>query len=235
MVNSVLEFFNSHWLQILIIIIISYLIGCLNFSIIISGMLGEKKDIRNMGSGNAGFTNMLRSVGIGPAAVTFIGDFLKGVMAVCLGKFIMQINLDSGDKFTLLQYGACVAGLMCLIGHIYPCFFGFRGGKGVLTTWAITLFIDWRVFLIIITVFLITLICSRIVSLSSIAAATSYPIVTFASCYIINYRNSGDIYYIAFLTSLSLLEALIVVLKHKENILRLMSGTEKKIKSKTKI
>ena len=224
-------------LKIIIICIVSYLIGGLNFSIMISRSIGNKKDIREMGSGNAGFTNTLRTVGAKPAVLTFIGDFLKGVIAVFLGRYIMSLayipsGMYGGDGQELaLQIASYIAGFMCLLGHIYPCFYGFKGGKGILTTWATILLIDWRIFLIVITVFLIVLAFSKIVSLASLAAAVSYPITTLFITYFWGI-HSKNIDYCIFCVLVCLVQAGIVVYKHKSNILRLLSGQEKKIKAK---
>lgn len=234
----IIRLIQSEYIRIAVICVLSYLIGCLNFSIIVTKTLGGKGDIRGMGSGNAGFTNTLRSVGAKPAAVTFAGDFLKGVLAVFIGKYIMSfasapIELyGENGSVLLVQAGAYIASFMCLIGHIYPCFYGFRGGKGILTTWSTILLIDWRIFLIVITIFLIVLAASRIVSVSSITAAASYPITTFLVTYFLTDMKNDRIGYTLFCVLISLAAASIVIFKHKSNIYRLLQGTEKKIAAK---
>ena len=130
----------------LIVAVISYLLGSLSFSIIFTKFF-EKKDIRTMGSGNAGATNVLRSVGPKAAICTFIFDFLKGVASVLIGKLIFSMMLPSGVLLPeMVQYGTYIAGFSCVFGHMFPIYFGFRGGKGILTTAAIIALIDWRVF-----------------------------------------------------------------------------------------
>ncbi len=215
----------------IIIAVVSYLIGCINSSIIVTKILKSGNDIRNVGSGNAGFTNVLRTMGKKMAIFTFIGDFAKGVAAVWFGRWFVSLwlGLGSSDNMFILQYGAYLAGLMCILGHIYPCFFKFKGGKGVLTTWAITLLIDWRVFLIIIVVFLITLLITKIASLASLVAAISYPIATFLTSYFIDYKITLNIHNVLFPTIASLIISSIVIYKHKNNISRIISGTENKI------
>lgn len=223
---------THYWFVLLVIMSISYLIGGISFSILVTKKICGREDIRTMGSGNAGFTNVLRSAGRWPAIITFVGDFAKGVMAVWIGKFLAGMQSGLSENSEMLQYIAYIAGFMCVIGHIYPCFFQFKGGKGILTSWAVTLLIDIRIFLIIISVFLIVLVLSKIVSLSSICAAISYPITTFTVSYIDYNKLNGSIYYVAICTVISLITALIVIFKHKSNILRLISGNEKKITSK---
>lgn len=225
------DFLFKECLIIMIVVaVVSYLIGCINSSIIVTKILKAGNDIRNVGSGNAGFTNVLRTMGKKMAILTFVGDFAKGVVAVWFGRWFTALFLgSSGADSSFLQYGAYLAGLMCILGHIYPCFFKFKGGKGVLTTWAITLLIDWRVFVIIISVFLITLLITKIASLSSLVAALSYPLATFLTSYFIDYKITLNIQNILFPTIASLIISSIVIYKHKNNISRILNGTEKKI------
>ena len=131
--------------------VIAYLLGSISFSIIFTKLFSHKQDIRTMGSGNAGATNVLRSVGPKAAICTFIFDFAKGILSVFIGRqlfaymttFTSIEGIGSGE---LIQYGAYIAGFCCAMGHIFPIFFGFKGGKGVLTSWAIIALIDWRAF-----------------------------------------------------------------------------------------
>lgn len=220
-------FLTCYFLSFIVAALCGYLIGCINSSIVVTRLFGVKDDIRSVGSGNAGFTNVLRTMNKRMATLTFVGDFAKGVLAVWLGKLLFCSACSSFgcSSEVIAVYGAYVAGLACVLGHIYPCFFKFKGGKGVLTTWAITLLIDWRVFLIIICVFLITLILSKIVSLSSLIAAVSYPISTFFVSYFCHANHSGT----GFFTAISFAIALMVIYKHKDNIKRIIGGTEKKI------
>lgn len=233
------EFCGTYGIPILAAAVIGYLLGSISFSIIITRKFDQKADIRTMGSGNAGFTNVLRSVGRLPAVLTLIGDFGKGVVAVLIGKLIFQFWSGTPDlSFTVMQYGAYLAGFACLMGHLYPCYFGFKGGKGVLTTAAMMLLIDWRVFLIEIAIFILVFLCSRIISLCSVIGAICYPISTFLVTFFIDYmphRMSGIDYpfsYVIITTLVALLVGVVVIIKHRANIKRILAGTEKKITPK---
>ena len=236
------NFFNfiSHgWLQIIAAAVIGYLLGSINFAIIITNIVNKKKDIREMGSGNAGFTNVLRSVGKGPAIFTIVFDFLKAVIAVIIGGFLFSAIMgDSVHSPELVCCGKYLAGLCCILGHMFPVYFGFRGGKGVVTASALMAASEWRVFLAVLITFLAVFIITKIISLSSLAGAVCYPIATFIFTFFVDYRQSlgsetaYSLNYVIISTLFILLISLCVIVKHKENIKRLMNGTEKKITAK---
>ena len=184
--------------------IISYLLGSLNFGIIISKSL-NKDDVRSHGSGNAGSTNMLRSFVI----VRKMGNIS---LAENGGALILGIDARMFTK--------SFAGLFCVLGHIFPCFFGFKGGKGVATAGGMVFMIDWRIALILLAIFAIIVLITKYVSLGSIAMAVFYPVFIF-----VFYKSLP-------LTLLSLIFTLIVVLAHRENIKKLINHTESKIGSK---
>lgn len=221
--------FWNRFILILIISIISYLIGCINTSLAITKILKIGSDIRSVGSGNAGFTNVLRTMGKKMAIFTFIGDFLKGILAVWITSMIVTSSQAFQNNENLILSAKYISGMMCVIGHIYPCFFKFKGGKGVLTTWATMFLIDWQIAVVLITVFLITLLISKIVSLASIMAAISYPISTFIICFFGDYLVTKNLYDMLFPTIASLIVGALVIYKHKSNILRLLNGKEIKI------
>lgn len=221
--------FWNRFILILIISIISYLIGCINTSLAITKILKIGSDIRSVGSGNAGFTNVLRTMGKKMAIFTFIGDFLKGILAVWITSMIVMSSQAFQNNENLILSAKYISGMMCVIGHIYPCFFKFKGGKGVLTTWATMFLIDWRVAVVLITVFLITLLISKIISLASIMAAVSYPVSTFVICFFGDYLVTKNLYDMLFPTIASLIVGALVIYKHKSNILRLLNGKEIKI------
>lgn len=221
--------FWNRFILILIISIISYLIGCINTSLAITKILKIGSDIRSVGSGNAGFTNVLRTMGKKMAVFTFIGDFLKGILAVWITSMIVTSSQAFQNNENLILSAKYISGMMCVIGHIYPCFFKFKGGKGVLTAWATMFLIDWRVAVVLITVFLITLLISKIISLASIMAAVSYPVSTFVICFFGDYLVTKNLYDMLFPTIASLIVGSLVLYKHKSNIARLLNGEEKKI------
>lgn len=211
---------------LILTLIVSYLIGCINSSILVTRILKVEKDIRTLGSGNPGFTNTLRTMGKKIAILTFIGDFSKGVLAVWFSKFILKEAVNIQDNMIIVQGFLYFSAFMCVVGHIYPCFFSFRGGKGILTAWATSLLIDWRIFLILISVFLVVLIFTKIVSVASLSAAVAYPV----SAFLVNlFVYSADTLRIIVPTSFALLISILVIFKHKSNISRIMKGTEKRI------
>ena len=220
--------------------VIAYLLGSLNFAVILTRK--NEKDIRTMGSGNAGFTNMLRSVGTGPAVLTFVFDFLNGAIAVAIGWWIFS-GVSAADGVTLSEYttyGRYLAGLFAIIGHMFPLYFGFKGGKGVVTTSALMAVVDWRVFLMIITTFLIIFFCTKIISLGSCACAALYGVYTCIATYFFDYLprlGQPELFrfrYVILSTIAATVIGLLVLVKHKDNIGRLFRGEEKRITPKKK-
>jgi len=237
--DNFLKFISSGWLQIIAAAVTGYLLGSINFAIIITNIVNKKNDIREMGSGNAGFTNVLRSVGKVPAIFTIVFDFLKAVIAVIIGGILFSsIMGDSVHSAEFAQYGKYLAGLCCILGHMFPVYFGFRGGKGVVTASALMAASEWRVFLAVLAVFLIVFIITRIISLSSLSGAVCYPIATFIFTFFVDYRPSlgseteYSLSYVIISTLFTLFISLCVIVKHRENIQRIMNGTEKKITAK---
>lgn len=220
--------FFEYAVPLILVSVISYLMGCINTSILITRLF-KCNDVRSMGSGNAGFTNTLRTLGKKMGILTFVGDFLKGVLAILISMWILSFYPTINVNLVTYKFILCLASSMCVAGHIYPCFFGFKGGKGILTAWSVSLLVDWRVFLVLISVFLIVFISSRIVSLASIVAAVIYPISTFLFTYFIDYKHFGNFGIYIFPTACSLLTATLVLYKHRGNIQRIISGQENKI------
>lgn len=208
-------------MEYIIIAIIAYLIGSINFSILIS----KKKagyDIRQKGSGNAGTTNMLRNLGKKYAAITLICDVLKGVVAIGIAIIVGNILGDT-NKALLVQ----IAGVAVVIGHTFPIFFGFKGGKGVATSLGILLMTNWQLGLICLVFALVLMALTRVVSMGSIAAAILYPVLTLfvgGGHYIVESSGLGNGYFIY-----SVILAIIVIFNHRENIKRILGGTENKI------
>ena len=148
-----------------------YLLGSILFGVLISKVM-YNDDVRNHGSGNAGMTNVLRTYGKLPALFTLLGDFFKGVLAVVAGRLIFSfMGVTAFDAGYL-------AGFFALLGHLYPVYFGFKGGKGILTSLGIILVVNPLVFAILLIIFLPVLFVTRIVSLVSVTGAILYPFVT---------------------------------------------------------
>lgn len=224
--------FGGYWVYILLAAVIAYLIGSINTSIITTRIVSHK-DIRSMGSGNAGFTNVLRTVGKGPAIVTFIGDFLKGVISILIAYFILAGV--GGEKISLVrQYAFYIAGLACVLGHMYPIFYGFKGGKGVVTTASVMLMTDWRTLVAALVIFAIVFASTKIISKCALVNAALYPIATFCFRYFLDYmpNPSNSLMFVFFSTFITLIIAVLVIYRHKENIKRIINGTEKKITAK---
>lgn len=204
----------------IIIAIIAYLIGSVNFSIIISKKTAGF-DVREKGSGNAGTTNMLRSVGKKAAAITLLCDILKGVISIGIAIIIGKLWTDLNAEL-LLQ----IAGIAVVLGHTFPIFFGFKGGKGVATSLGVLLMSNWQIGLICLVFALILMILTRMVSLGSCAAAVLYPVLTlFIDEHYIVSEGSGYLVY-------SIILAVIVLFNHRENIKRIMNGTENRVSFK---
>ena len=208
----------------IIMAIIAYLIGSINFSVIISKKVAGF-DVREKGSGNAGTTNMLRAVGKKAAAVTLICDVLKGVVAIgiaiILGNIVKDINRE-----LLIQ----VAGIAVVLGHTFPVFFGFKGGKGVATSLGILLLSNWQIGLICLVFGIVLIILTRMVSLGSCTAAVLFPVLTlFINDHytVLTEGKSGSTYFIY-----SVILAIIVLYNHRSNIKRILNGTENKLSFK---
>lgn len=204
--------------------IISYIIGSFSSAVVLSKAISGK-DIRQEGSGNAGATNMLRVHGKLAGVVTLIIDALKGVVAVLVALLLNKwlYSVDPGSIFNNnLQY---VAGVFVVIGHDFPVFFGFKGGKGVATSLGVILMFRWEIGLIVLLAAILIMATTRYVSLGSISAAVIYAILVLG--FMIGEKSFNPI----FLTAVIIL-ALMLIIKHHANIGRLMKGTESKLFSK---
>ena len=233
------EYFSLFALPALITAAIAYLLGSVSSSIIFTKLFNNNQDIRGMGSGNAGLTNVLRSVGVKTAIFTFIFDAAKAGIAVCVGRELFRyICVQNSLPAYLAEYGAYLAGLVCVLGHIYPLYFGFRGGKGILSTGAMLAFIDWRVFVVAISIFVVVLAITKIVSISSILGAASAPVSNFCFIYFVEYRGGASAHgavplsYVWVTTAIMLVLSAMLIWKHKANIIRLKNGSEKKFSVK---
>lgn len=225
----------NNWGLILISFVVAYLLGSVNTAVIFTNIATKgKKDIREMGSGNAGFTNVLRSVGKVPAILTIVCDLLKSVVAVLLGGYLFSLaaaGLNNPDA--IIRIGKYACGFFAILGHSYPLYFRFRGGKGIVSAAGMMLVADWRVFVIIVATFLIVFIFTKIISLASITCACLFPVYTFIMTFFIDQTHfSYPIWYVWICTVTAVFIALFVIIKHSSNIKRLLAGEEKKITAK---
>ncbi len=213
--------YNTLWVVAVIdSIVAAYLLGSLNFAIIISSSQ-YKQDIRDYGSNNAGMTNMMRTYGKKAAAFTLIGDALKAVVSCLIGYLLIG------------QLGAYIAGLFCILGHIFPIYYKFKGGKGVVTAGITILMCNPIVFLILITTFVLIVLTTRYISLASIMCMLLYPIflnvVDPLICRLLGMPEGsvGGVF--------AVLMTCLVVVKHWTNIKRLLNGTENKFSFKKSV
>jgi glycerol-3-phosphate acyltransferase PlsY len=183
--------------------VIGYLSGSVNTSLVVGRF--RKVDIRKYGSGNAGVTNTLRILGKSAALLVLAGDILKGIIA-CLAGY-----LAAGKT------GSIIGGGFSILGHNWPVYFGFKGGKGVLTSFAVMVFIDWQLALITLGVFLIAVLLTRYVSLGSVAGAVVLPVAA-----VLLNRDIKNIIF-------AVLLGLLVIVRHRSNIERLVNGTESRL------
>lgn len=200
------------WLSLISLVLytlVPYMLGSINTAVIVSKVM-YNDDIRNYGSGNAGFTNVMRTFGMKAAVITFVGDILKTIVSVMIG-------------WCFFGYlSAYIAGFACFIGHILPCFYQFRGGKGVLCAASMVFMLDWRLFLILVGLFILAVAITKYISFGSMLSAMVYPLV-------LNRMNGTGLRMIEFI---AMAVAVIIVIKHKENLKRIFNGTESKFSFK---
>lgn len=206
----------------IIVSVLAYLIGSISFSVIFSKKIAGF-DVRTKGSGNAGTTNMLREVGKKAALITLICDILKGIVAVLLAIFIGNVAKEENLNL-LVQLSA----IMVILGHTFPVFFGFKGGKGIATGLGVALLINWQIGMISLVFALVLIAVTRMVSVGSCAVAILYPILTIfvPDNFIVN-QGTKYIWY-------SLIISAVILFNHRANIKRLINGTENKISFKGK-
>lgn len=207
-------------LSALLLSAVAYLLGSLNFAIIISGK-AYRQDIRDFGSKNAGMTNMMRTYGRRAAGLTLLGDALKAAVSCTLG-YVMW-----GQK------GAYLAGVFCIVGHMFPLYYHFRGGKGVVTAAVSILMCNPIVFLILFVLFVAIVLASKYISLGSIMCMLLYPIILdrvdrSALLHEVPPEGSPNVLFAFIIMAL-------VVWKHRENIKRLWTGTENKFSFKKSV
>lgn len=197
------------------IALIGYFCGCFNGAVIVSKYI-LRDDVRNHGSGNAGLTNFHRTFGGMLTFVVILTDVLKAVVALWLSGIVLEF-FSQGEPEIVYVTAKYWAGLFCLLGHMFPCMFGFKGGKGILSGGTIALMVDWRIALVVWGGFLVLVILTRYVSLGSVWAGASFPFISWY-CF-----PEPAVVILAFLCGG------LVVWQHRGNIQRLIHGNERKL------
>jgi glycerol-3-phosphate acyltransferase PlsY len=204
-------------LKISAALVFGYLLGSLNTTVLVGKLYG--KDIRSHGSKSAGLTNTLRVLGKPAAALVLAGDVLKAVIA-CLAGLYIGVYLEAGGARECVSLLA--AGMGAVMGHNWPVYFGFKGGKGALTAVSVAFMINWAMGLMCIGIFILMIAITRYVSLGSVCASVLYAGVSFVPYF------SSTVYFNLFACML----AGVVIFKHRGNLLRLVKGTENKLSFK---
>lgn len=204
--------------QLIVIAMVGYLIGSVNLSIILSKAMG-KGDIREQGSGNAGTTNAVRVLGKGPAALVFIFDALKGIVAIFLAKWLITL----GEEPTAMasELAVLVSAFSAILGHNYPIYYGFKGGKGIATTLGCILMIEWPIGFACLIFGVVLILLTRMVSCGSIISAILYPVLVLVI-------GEAFVYPIPYLI-FACLVCTLAIYRHKANIDRILNGTENKL------
>lgn len=203
---------------IIAVAVISYLIGSVNFSILISRAISGK-DIRESGSGNAGATNMLRTHGKKMGVLTLLLDVLKGIVAIIIA-IIADKNISANTGFLAYIAGVCV-----ILGHNFPIYFGFKGGKGVATSLGVVLMLDWKVGLIVAVCAIAIMAVTRYVSLGSILGGAAYIVIEIVKAIVTKNYNIVQLVCVVIIGGL-------LIARHHANINRLLNGTENKLGAK---
>lgn len=186
--------------------VVGYLLGSANSALIVGKFYGV--DIRQHGSGNAGATNALRTLGKKAALFVLIGDLAKGIISYLIGYYLAG------------GLGALAGGTAAILGHNWPLYFKFKGGKGVLTSLAVVLMMDWRIALIILGIFIVIVALTRYVSLGSIIGAALFPIISL----LLNKETKFVVFALAI--------GLLVIFRHRANIERILKGNESRLGEK---
>ena len=191
-------------LKVIIIVVAAYLLGSVSIAVLLSKFV-KHEDVRDKGSGNAGATNVARVYGMKFGLITLFGDVAKTLIAALIGHLLLK------------QPGVAIACAACIVGHCWPVFFGFKGGKGVAVGAAIIGVIDWRVLIIALSVFIVIAVITRYVSLGSMLAGMSFPIMLPIIGHPTWYQEV-----------LAVFVALVIIFLHRENLMRLLNHTEYK-------
>ena len=210
------EYNNSYLILmfglIFAIIVVAYFLGSINSAVIFSKLI-YKEDIRTKGSGNAGMTNMMRTFGKTAAAMTLLGDALKAIVSGLIGYACLGM------------YGAYIAGLFCILGHMFPVYYKFKGGKGVVTAYASILMCDPVVFLVLLLIFVIIVAFTKYISLGSVMCMLLYPVILDRMHRLVNGATGAYVI-------IAMFNAALIIFMHRENIKRLLKGKENKFSFK---
>lgn len=199
------------YLAAVLVVVASYFLGCFNGAMMISRRIFHD-DVRTHGSGNAGLTNFYRTYGAQYALLVIVCDMGKTAIATAIGGCLFRALYQD---WTL---GVLIAGLSCIIGHVFPVTYKFKGGKGILSGSILVIMLDWRMALVAWVLFFLAVVCSRYISLGSISAAASVGISSF-------FLYDRPLYIV-----LAVLISALVIWSHRANVKRLISGTENKFK-----
>lgn len=227
------------YLVVVVTVVIAYLLGSINSSIIVGRCHGI--EIREQGSKNAGLTNTLRVLGKKAAGLVLLGDILKGVIAILIAKFltpyVLQLIAGKTADFnvyvsnslkiaSLTTLAVQLSGVAAVLGHIFPIYYHFKGGKGVLTSFTVVMMTQWQIGLVCLLIFVVTVLLTRYVSLGSILSAFSFPVLLIGlSAYFDSVDGYGWFVFGTFL-------AVLVIWCHRGNISRLLKNTERKLGEK---
>ena len=213
--------------KLIVIGMAGYLLGSVNLSIVLSKLMG-KGDIREHGSGNAGTTNTLRVLGPIPAILVLTFDILKGVLAIKIGHWLMSLGINNVpvDQWVLsYEYADLIAALGAILGHNFPIYYGFKGGKGIATSLGVILAIQGKIGVICLIFALLLMLTSRMVSLGSIFASFLYPVLVAVIGNVYGDELKYKLPYFIF----AYLIAVLAIFRHRKNITRLLNGTENKL------
>lgn len=210
------------FVRVFLTLMIGYLLGSANTSLIVGKFYGV--DVRKRGSGNAGLTNTLRTIGKLPALFVIFGDVLKGVLSCLIGYYIMK-DLSNMELFALEippKVGMFLGGIGAILGHNWPVYFRFKGGKGILTTFSVVMMTAPDMGLMLLGIFIVIVAITRYVSLGSIVGSALFPVLI-----AVFYKNVIFIIFAVFV-------GLLAIIRHNQNIIRLVKGTESKLSFKRK-
>ena len=203
-------------------LVLGYLLGSINSSVIFGKIIGV--DVRKVGSGNAGATNALRTMGKKAGIIVVIGDVLKTILAMILVRIFTPILFPGQTEVE--RYAEYLAGFAAVVGHNYPIYFGFRGGKGIICSISVIFMLDWRIGLITLFAGVIVIACTRFVSLGSLTGAVMFPTLVI----IFSVFEPGV--HVPYYITLAVVMMVLAFYQHRANIKRLISGTESKLGEK---